>query len=102
MTANRQALPARRTDSRTAPHGPGRHLAVAAVMAVLMAACVYAVKTLSLFISPMLFLAAVFLGSAVGIAVIAFRAAREHQREEVQVRDEEGPRDEERSRATRG
>jgi MFS family permease len=47
-------------------------------------------------------LAAVFLGSAVGIAVIAFRAAREQQREEVQVRDEEGPRDEERSRATRG
>jgi undecaprenyl-diphosphatase len=57
MTGNRQTLPERRRASR----GPGRHLAVAAAMIVLMAACFYAVRTLSLFISPMLFLAAVFL-----------------------------------------
>ncbi|MGY3566225.1 LssY C-terminal domain-containing protein [Sinomonas sp. RB5] len=69
MTANRQTLPESRTDSRTA-HGPGRHLALAAVMAALMAAGVYAVRTLSLFISPMLFLAAVFLEVVFGAAFV--------------------------------
>lgn len=57
MTATRQT-PVDRSPVR---RGPGRHLAVAAIMLVLMVACFYAVQTLALFVSPMLFLAAIFL-----------------------------------------
>lgn len=57
MTGSHQTVAEGRAERR----GPGRHLAVAAIMLVLMVACFYAVRGLSLFVSPVLFMAAVFL-----------------------------------------
>ncbi|WP_422933421.1 LssY C-terminal domain-containing protein [Sinomonas sp. P47F7] len=55
--------------------GAAAHLLLALAGLVLAVACLYAVRTLSLFVSPMLFLAAIFL-EAVFVAVVVYALVR--------------------------
>lgn len=65
--------------------GAGPHLILALAALLLMAACLYAVKTLSLFVSPMLFLAAIFL-EVVFIAVFVYALVRALTKPSVMLR----------------
>ncbi|GHG42987.1 hypothetical protein GCM10012320_06730 [Sinomonas cellulolyticus] len=72
------ALDTGRELPETAPgrrRGAGAHLLVALIALVLALAGLYAVRTLTLFVSPMLFLAAVFL-EAVFLTVLVFAVVR--------------------------
>jgi hypothetical protein len=63
------------TAGRRKGGGPAAHLLLAVVALVLIVASLYAVRTLSLFVSPMLFLAAIFL-EVVFIVVLVYALAR--------------------------
>ncbi|GAB3270539.1 hypothetical protein GCM10027449_05520 [Sinomonas notoginsengisoli] len=65
----------RRESSRTHRTGAGGHLLVALLALALALAGLYAVRTLTLFVSPMLFLTAIFL-EAVFITVFVFALVR--------------------------
>nr|WP_249336066.1 hypothetical protein [Sinomonas gamaensis] len=72
-------------NSRPRGRGAGAHLLLAVVALVLIVACFYAVKTLSLFVSPMLFLAAIFL-EVVFLAVFVYAVARALSKPSVMLR----------------
>lgn len=72
-------------NQRSRGRGAGAHLLLAVAALMLMVACFYAVKTLSLFVSPMLFLAAIFL-EVVFLVVFVYAVARALTRPSVMLR----------------